>query len=263
MHKLESLDRSKIFSLDFKKYLIYATEEGSIKIQNEKNTLINDKHKKDIKIYTKNNKIFTTVDPITGLRIWSEKNVIYTYKHQDMYYHDISLSGLIACTSDYNIRIFDLKQRFSFTNYQFSNAIKCLWKDDYVFYAINSDGISKFDRRNDKKESFVFSDIKDFIIFEESVYFVQQKNKINYLIKFNANLTDNFVSQKVNGNVLCKLNCDEYKIALGGNKQIELIGSKYFVIKSDDIGKVKCMISSEKECFLGTDSGLIKLNFDL
>lgn len=253
------LDKSGIVSFDYKGYLLYTTEDGFVRMRNDSTTLFKDKCKKDIKIYPKGNNIFTTVDPALGLRVWSDRNLVYTYQHNDMYNHDISPSGLVACTSDFTIRIFDLKQRYSFTNYKFKDSTKCLWKDDYVFYAINSDSIAKFDMRNDKYESYVFLGIKDFVLSDSAIYFIQQKAKTKYLIKCKEDISMNFTSQKVCGSKLCKIN-GKYEIAVGGRNEIEFINSECMSINIENVCLIKCMISNENECYLGTDNGLIRFN---
>lgn len=255
------LDKNRIYSCDNKGYLIYTTIDGDIKIKNERNILYSDEYKKDIKIFTKSKHLFTTVDEHVGLRVWNEVNSIYTYKHNDMFYHDTSSAGTIASISDYSIRMFDVKQRYSFNSYRYFGGKKCVWKDDSIFYAFNAEGITKFDIRNGSRELFAFVDIKDLIHTNESIYFIQERNNRRYLMKSNCNLLENFVSKPIGGKVLCKLD-RKYNVIIGGDEEIEFIGKEDICYKNDQIGIVNIITSHDNHYFLGTTVGLIRFNIE-
>lgn len=177
-----SADRQIIVYLDKNSNLKYVHNDQISLLSKTSNAI-----QGNVKFYPNGHELISFSNFRDGIELWDiiNKISIYKYNIRGLYLQSYSPKGLLCSSSEYNLKFFDLKVRYSIFSRKFLNAKFIEWKNEHIFYVIDDLGISEFDIRSLKnRKSFTECGfIKCFKVLDDEMFFIKKEKKKNYLVR--------------------------------------------------------------------------------
>lgn len=240
---------------------IFCTDMGVIKTLSKGSTEIlseEDSIKKGVNFYPNGHELAASVDMYLGIRLWDivRGQRIYSYNIKGLCTQSFSPKGILCAASEYNVKFFDLKVRYSVDNVKISDARILEWRDENTFYAVNDVGIHEFDVRNlENKISVDVGGIKDFKSMDGCGFFTTRVRKQCYLTKMN----DMMVEKTCLGERMAKIGEGSFCIGVLSKNLVEVFTkTRTFGMRFNSVGNIRMMQSNmpKNRFLLFTEDGI-------
>ena len=265
----QSISQDRVFSSDISAdstKVIFSTELETLKTLGKNNLEVvseSDSFRADLKFYPDGHELATSVDTTYGIKLWDvvAKRNIYTYSTKDLHTHSFSPKGILCAASEYSLKFFYLKVRYSINSTGLLDAKILEWKDENVFYAVNDLGIHEFDIRNlGAANRIEVSGISDFKVVGKLCFFITKEKRQYYLTK----MSDGLAKKKCSGAKMAKIRDDLFCLGVLGSNSIEVFTQEdAYKVSFSDIGTIKMMHHNRAKngSFLFTEKGIYRFYY--
>lgn len=172
--KIERLSRARVFSSDLNfGVLLYSELDGSIVMDRTRIPACSER--KHLKFYPPDCCVFTSTGT-SGLSIWdaNHSTTIYSYKNEHLNDHAYSQWCILASSDELNLKFYDLRSRYMINSKTAKDTVKIAWAGHQI-YALGHGELVVSDFRNLSETAFKLSNVYDFAVCNEMVYYLSRE----------------------------------------------------------------------------------------
>ena len=164
-----------VYNADYKNNMVlYTTKNGDIYLDNK--YVLNNNIPCYIKygdIRDKTSCIFTTTGA-NGLKVFdlNKETLLHSYRAEKLYDHSVN-NNLVVTWDDYNIKLYDIREKEMIKSYKQTNLKKVEWYKEYLMIYTTDNELTQFDMLNEK----ILKSFKEVSNFANSEYLFIETNK--------------------------------------------------------------------------------------